>query len=167
MANLVPADGFNRCLLSVHWHRFVLWRVLPMLGAGQEYRLLMQPVLMSPISTGSSNKWFLWPGSLACFLVVHVLILCYLYSLMLVFDMDEYQLKSSGQLISKVFWLNSVVCALSLHILCWKAQQQLACLIWVDYLTLYLRTATSLELPSLIWLRRHCWLTAGSYCRTR
>ena len=69
MANLVPADGFNRCL-SVHWHRFVLWRVLPMLGAGQEYRLLMQPVLMSPISTGSSNKWFLWPGSLACFLVV-------------------------------------------------------------------------------------------------
>ena len=54
----------------MHWHRFVPWRALPALGAGQEYRLLMQPVLMSPISTGSSNKWFLWPGSLACFLVV-------------------------------------------------------------------------------------------------
>jgi len=27
----------------------------------------MQPVLMSPISTGLNNKWFFWPGSLACF----------------------------------------------------------------------------------------------------
>ena len=54
----------------MHWYRFVPWRALPALDAGQKYRLLMQPVLMSPISTGSSNKWFLWPGSLACFLVV-------------------------------------------------------------------------------------------------
>jgi len=56
--------------LSVHWHRFVPWRALPAFGACQEYRVLMQPVLMSHISTGSSNKWFLWSVSLACFLVV-------------------------------------------------------------------------------------------------
>ena len=55
----------------MHWHRFVPWRALPVLDAGQEYRLLMQLVLMSHISTGSSNKWFLWPGSLACFLIVN------------------------------------------------------------------------------------------------
>ena len=54
----------------MHWHRFVLWCVLPALGVGLRYRLLLQPVQMPHISTGSCNKGYFWVESLACFLVV-------------------------------------------------------------------------------------------------
>jgi hypothetical protein len=44
--------------LLVHWHRFVPQRALPALDAGQEYRLLLQPVLMPRISTGWCSGWY-------------------------------------------------------------------------------------------------------------
>ena len=39
--------------LFVHWHRFVPWRALSVLDAGQEYRLLLQPVQMFCIPVGA------------------------------------------------------------------------------------------------------------------
>ena len=56
--------------LLANWHRFVPRRPMSVLGAGQEYWLLLQPVLMPRISTGSNSSWYFWPESLARFLVV-------------------------------------------------------------------------------------------------
>jgi hypothetical protein len=39
-------------------------------GQGQEYQLLLQPVVKPHISTGCNSNVYFWPGSLARFLVV-------------------------------------------------------------------------------------------------
>ena len=33
-------------------------------GPGQRYQLLLQPVLMSRISTGCKSSWYLWPAAI-------------------------------------------------------------------------------------------------------
>jgi hypothetical protein len=43
-----------------------------------------------------------------------------------------------------------------------------SCMLNLSWLSDFLSPHSHLlELRSLIWLRRPCWLTEGSYCRTR
>ena len=70
---LVPVGGTTRCLFasfSTGWCLNPVPKPFPLSAAGQRYQLLLQPVLMRGISTGCNSSWYLWPGPLACFLVV-------------------------------------------------------------------------------------------------
>ena len=65
---------FQPVSLIFNWYRFLARRNFPALGAGQEYRLLLKPVPMPSISTGCNMCWYFWPGPLAHFLVVWIIL---------------------------------------------------------------------------------------------